>query len=145
MLNVAATTVSRLRDLTTSSLRTGTPSPSLLHLSTYRTALPPSLLFTSFFPHLATRLADGDDTASLRSHARDGSTLDLSNPLATANQLGRRTARSFLFLTSTMSPLGLLRQEIAGRRRALQTARDDLAARIGSLTLEPPAPSATDR
>lgn len=56
-----------------------------------------------------------------------------SGPLLTATRLTRKTARSLFFLT--LSPLALTRQEIAHRRAELRKAKEDLAGRIGELTL----------
>lgn len=116
--------------MTTAALRTSTPSPSLLALSTYRKALPPSLLVTSFFPHLITSASNSDDDGfgEVASASQDS-----SNALSTATRLTRRTAKSLFFLT--VSPLSLTRQEIAQRRSEIRKTREDLASRIGELTL----------
>ncbi|GAA6004988.1 Nca2p [Rhodotorula paludigena] len=141
-VSLATVTATRLRQLTAASLRTSGSSPgerpSLFQLNTWRRALPPSLFLTSVFPHLAGTSglpslaeldkADSDGEVPI---ADPGATSALS--LSSATRLTRQTARSLVFLT--LSPLSLTRQEIAQRREGIRRARDELAQRIGELTL----------
>lgn len=124
MLSLAATSVSRLRAITTSSLHSATPSRSLLSLSTFRHALPPSVLLSSVFPHLASPSAA--PTVSHQLYASDAST-------QTVDKSYYRQTRKIIFLT--LSPLVLTRQEVAKRRADIKTAREGLAEQIGTLTL----------
>ncbi|GAA5922601.1 hypothetical protein JCM3775_005789 [Rhodotorula graminis] len=142
---LSSVTATRLRKLThgdgPADLR-----PSLLDLNTWRRALPPSLFLASVFPHLAQTsglpsLADLDhsdlDPSSSSSSTATAPTLSTSAStslsLSSATRLTRHAARSLVFLT--LSPLALTRQEIAHRRAGIRNARDELALRIGELTL----------
>ncbi|GAA6029442.1 hypothetical protein JCM8097_003681 [Rhodosporidiobolus ruineniae] len=124
--------LSRFHQLTTSTLRS---PPSLFHLETWRLALPPSLFLTSLFPHLSG--TSGLPTLSEINESESGGSELIPSPtsisLASASRLGRRTARSLVFLT--LSPLALTRQEIAHQRKGIKKARDELATKIGELTL----------
>ncbi|GAA6003126.1 hypothetical protein JCM10207_001761 [Rhodosporidiobolus poonsookiae] len=132
---------SRLHQLTRSSFHS---PPSLFHLETWRVALPPSLFLTSLFPHLQ----ESSGLPSLReiNESETGGTVDIPSPtsisLASASRLGRRTARSLVFLT--LSPLALTRQEIAHQRTQIRKTRDELATQIGELTLAASAPVPED-
>lgn len=112
-VSLASTTVSRLREVTTHAL--ASPA-SPFSLSLLRTALPPSLLVTSMFPHLGTTSPLTD--AELSSTRSDRFT---------------KGTRKLLFLT--MSPLVLTRQEVLERRKGIGAQRGDLAERIGRLTM----------
>ncbi|GAA5891078.1 hypothetical protein JCM8208_003155 [Rhodotorula glutinis] len=145
---LSSVTATRLRKLTTATVAPSADNgtdlrPSLLDLNTWRRALPPSLFLASVFPHLAQTsglpsLADLDhsdlDPASSAAPTRSLSTsATASLSLSSASRLTRHAARSLVFLT--LSPLALTRQEIAHRRAAIRNARDELALRIGELTL----------
>jgi len=147
---LSSVTATRLRKLTTASVApthdTDGPDlrPSLLDLNTWRRALPPSLFLASVFPHLAQTsglpsLADLDhsDLDPASSSTAPARSLDTSASaslsLSSATRLTRHAARSLVFLT--LSPLALTRQEIAHRRAGIRNARDELALRIGELTL----------
>ncbi|KAK4705974.1 nuclear control of ATPase protein 2, partial [Phenoliferia sp. Uapishka_3] len=121
-LSLAFTSVSRLRAITTSSLRSSTPSQSLLSISTFRSALPSSVLLASIFPHLAT---------APRSRAASSSASGLGPDLSP--QSVYRQTRKLLFLK--LSPLVLARQEVAKKRADIKSAREVLAMKIGTLTL----------
>ncbi|GAA5911153.1 Nca2p [Sporobolomyces salmoneus] len=138
--SLATITASRLKQLTTSSLTSSSTreKPSLFRLNTWRRALPPSLFLTSVFPHLSGKsglpsLADlsiiGNDDAELDPSTSSTSALSLSS----ATRLGRKTARSLFFLT--LSPLALTRHEIAEKRSKIKKQREELASKIGKLTL----------
>jgi nuclear-control-of-ATPase protein 2 len=133
--------VSRFRQLTTSTIHS---PPSLFHLETWRLALPPSLFLTSLFPHL-TGTSGLPSLSELNESESGGSTLipsPTSVSFASASRLGRRTARSLVFLT--LSPLALTRQEIAHQRKGIKKARDELATKIGELTLAASASSGAE-
>ncbi|BGP45863.1 Nuclear control of ATPase protein 2 [Rhodotorula kratochvilovae] len=133
-VSLGVVTITRLRKLTTSSLRTAADPaerPSLLQLNTWRRALPPSLFLTSVFPHLAG--TSGLPSLAELNSADPSSPAPASLSLSSATRLTRQTARSLVFLT--LSPLALTRQEIAHRREGIRRARDALAVRIGELTL----------
>lgn len=85
------------------------PPARLFSYNVVKRALPPSLLITSLFPHLA---SNSDIT-----HARGLKSVDA------------RTSRSLFFLT--FSPLLLTRQEVELKRKHLRKVRYDLAKRIG--------------
>ncbi|GAA5970327.1 hypothetical protein JCM3765_003045 [Sporobolomyces pararoseus] len=138
--SLATITASRLRQLTASSLSISSTGerPSLFNLNTWRRALPPSLFVTSVFPHLSGKsglpsLADlsiiGNDDSETDISTASASPLSISS----ATRLGRRTARSLFFLT--LSPLALTRHEIAERRSTIKKRREELASKIGELTL----------
>ncbi|GAA6012507.1 hypothetical protein JCM11491_004355 [Sporobolomyces phaffii] len=138
--SLATITASRLKQLTTSSLDlSGTNErPSLFKLKTWQRALPPSLFVTSVFPHLSGKsglpsLADlsvvGNDEVDNEISPTSSASLSLSS----ATRLGRRTARSLFFLT--LSPLALTRHEIAERRTDIKRRREELASKIGEMTL----------
>ncbi|BGP22657.1 nuclear controlof ATPase protein [Rhodotorula toruloides] len=144
--SLANVTLTRLRQLVSGTIRTNDSSPpSLLSLTTWRRALPPSLFLTSVFPHLAggssglpsledlsrAELDTGGPTSPSPSFIATSSSNALS--LSRATKLGRKTARSLLFLT--LSPLSLTRDEVATYRSKVRSERDDLARRIGELTL----------
>ncbi|GAA5822715.1 hypothetical protein JCM11251_004353 [Rhodosporidiobolus azoricus] len=124
--------LSRIQQLSTTTLHS---PPSLFHLETWRLALPPSLFLTSLFPHLST--SSGLPSLAEINQSESGGSEAIPSPtsisLASAGRLGRRTARSLVFLT--LSPLALTRQEIAHQRKGIKKARDELATKIGELTL----------
>ncbi|GAA5967967.1 hypothetical protein JCM11641_003683 [Rhodosporidiobolus odoratus] len=130
--SLASVTASRLSQLTSSTLHS---PPSLFRLETWRLALPPSLFLTSLYPHLSG--TSGLPSLSEINSAEAGGEEDIPSPtsisLASASRLGRRTARSLVFLT--LSPLALTRQEISHQRKGIKKARDELATKIGELTL----------
>lgn len=130
MISLTAATVSRLREITTSALHNAEERPSFLSLSTYRRAVPPSLFLTSIFPHLAAGTEKKEDDFGVTASASDATE---GGPLLTATRLTKRASRSLFFLT--LSPLALTRQEIAHRRADLRKAKEELAVRIGVLTL----------
>ncbi|GAA5890925.1 hypothetical protein JCM5296_001229 [Sporobolomyces johnsonii] len=136
LISLTSVTVSRLHQLTTSSLHISSTAerPSLLHLTTWRRALPPSLFLTSLFPHLSGKsgLPSLSDLSSI-DEDEDSPSAVTSLSLSSATRLGRRTARSLFFLT--LSPLALTRQEIAHRRAEIKKQREELASKIGELTL----------
>ncbi|BGP05872.1 Nuclear control of ATPase protein 2 [Rhodotorula toruloides] len=143
--SLANVTLTRLRQLMSGTLRTtDSAPPSLLDLTTWRRALPPSLFLTSVFPHLAggsiglpsledlsRAELDPEPTSPSPSFAATTSAKSLS--FSHATKLGRKTARSLLFLT--LSPLSLTRDEVATYRTKIRDERDELARRIGELTL----------
>ncbi|GAA93400.1 uncharacterized protein L969DRAFT_96075 [Mixia osmundae IAM 14324] len=86
---------------------------SLLRWETYKEALPPTLLVTSFFPHLVGQ--SGTDQAKM-STAFDPSTV---------------SSRKLLLLT--FSPMQLARQEARRKTKSLKALRSRLEVRIGSL------------
>ncbi|BGP29902.1 Nuclear control of ATPase protein 2 [Rhodotorula toruloides] len=142
--SLANVTLTRLRQLMSGTLRTTDSSPpSLLHMTTWRRALPPSLFLTSVFPHLAggsSGLPSLEDLSRAELDAGPSSpapsfatTSAKSISLSRATKLGRKTARSLLFLT--LSPLSLTRDEVATYRSRIRSERDELARRIGELTL----------
>ncbi|KAL8283259.1 hypothetical protein RQP46_006037 [Phenoliferia psychrophenolica] len=124
VISLLSTSVRRLRAITTSSLHSATPSQSLLSLSTFRHALPPSVLLSTIFPHLAHPAAAQPISHQL--YASDAST-------QTVEKSYYRQTRKVLFLT--LSPLVLTRQEVAKRRADIKAARETLAEQIGTLTL----------
>lgn len=128
-ISLATTTLAQFRQMTTNAIESSTAQPSFLSLSTYRSLLPPPVLLASIFPHLTAKVKDEQELGNL--HAADEATQ--SGPLLTATRLTRKTARSLFFLT--LSPLALTRQEIAHRRSEIRKAKEDLARRIGELTL----------
>ncbi|GAA5927719.1 hypothetical protein JCM1841_006019 [Sporobolomyces salmonicolor] len=136
LISLTSVTVSRLHQLTTSSLHISSAEerPSLLHLTTWRRALPPSLFLASLFPHLSGKsgLPSLSDLSSVDEDEEPPAAVT-SLSLSSATRLGRRTARSLFFLT--LSPLALTRQEIAHRRAEIKKQREELAEKIGELTL----------
>ncbi|SCV66999.1 BQ2448_5645 [Microbotryum intermedium] len=140
LVSLSATLVTRLRDLTTAALNSSRPVPSYLSWSTYRTALPPSLLVTAMFPHLATSTGVPSLTDGLDAFGTDDSILGVTSSsggvsFSHATQLAKKTTRSLFFLT--LSPLTLTRQEISHRRKTIRQTRQGLAISIGELTLAP--------
>ncbi|SCZ95862.1 BZ3500_MvSof-1268-A1-R1_Chr8-1g09844 [Microbotryum saponariae] len=140
LVSLSATLVTRLRDLTTAALHSSRPAPSYLSWSTYRTALPPSLLVTAIFPHLATSTGVASPTDALDPFGTDDSTLAVTSSsggvsFSHATRLAKKTTRSLFFLT--LSPLALTRQEIFHRRKTIRQTRQSLAISIGELTLAP--------
>ncbi|BGP13680.1 hypothetical protein JCM10213_002248 [Rhodosporidiobolus nylandii] len=131
-ISLSSVAISRFHQLASSSLHS---PPSLFRLKTWRLALPPSLFLTSLFPHLSR--TSGLPTLSELNELESGGSEPIPSPtsisLASASRLGRRTARSLVFLT--LSPLALTRQEIAHQRKGLRKARDELATKIGELAL----------
>ncbi|GAA5843721.1 hypothetical protein JCM9279_000118 [Rhodotorula babjevae] len=148
---LSSVTATRLRKLTTATVAPASHDtngadlrPSLLDLNTWRRALPPSLFLASVFPHLAQTSglpsladldhSDLDPSSTSSAPARSlGTGASASLSLSSATRLTRHAARSLVFLT--LSPLALTRQEIAHRRAGIRNARDELALRIGELTL----------
>lgn len=123
MIAVGSLAVSRLRAITTSSLHSATPSQSLFALSTYKTALPHSLILTSIFPHLESNL----NSTPLQEQE------DVSNfSLSTAKRISKKTRKLLLL---PLSPLLLTRQEVMKTRSEIKVLRDQLARKIGTLTL----------
>ncbi|GAA5887811.1 hypothetical protein JCM16303_002338 [Sporobolomyces ruberrimus] len=136
--SLATITASRLKQLTTSSLSSSSERPSLFELNTWRRALPPSLFVTSVFPHLSGKsglpsLADLSNIGNDDTETEISSSSSTSLSLSSATRLGRRTARSLFFLT--LSPLALTRHEIAERRSDIRKRREELASKIGEMTL----------
>ncbi|ORY61909.1 ATP synthase regulation protein NCA2-domain-containing protein [Leucosporidium creatinivorum] len=129
-ISLTAATVSRLREITTAALHNHEERPSFLSLSTYRRAVPPSLFLTSVFPHLAAGTDKVEDDFGAVASTDESSE---AGPLLTASRLTKKATRSLFFLT--LSPLALTRQEIAFRRAEIRKARENLATRIGDLTL----------
>lgn len=120
MLSVGSLAVTRLRAITTSSLHSVIPSQSLFSLSTFRTALPSSVVLAAIFPHLLATL-------------NPGSEVDVSDfSQSTAKRISRRT-KKLLFLP--LSPLMLTRGEVTARRALIKSLRSNLAHQIGSITL----------
>ncbi|GAA5978343.1 hypothetical protein JCM10908_004322 [Rhodotorula pacifica] len=151
-LSLGMVSLTRFKQLALSAKSKGGARPAILSRETWRKAVPPSLFLTAVFPHLSTSsglpsLAELssydtntiDSTAALSSSDyTPRTTTSAAAAAATAApanlaRLGRRTARSLLFLT--LSPLSLTRAEISHKRRALREQRDQLAIRIGELTL----------
>ncbi|GAA5830250.1 hypothetical protein JCM3766R1_002840 [Sporobolomyces carnicolor] len=137
--SLATITASRLKQITAASLVSSAANekPSVFDLKVWRKALPPSLFVTSMFPHLSGKsglpsLAElsviGEDE-----YDNEAEPATSSFSLSSATRLGRRTARSLFFLT--LSPLALTRHEIAERRSAIKGRREDLAHKIGEMTL----------
>ena len=85
------------------------PPARLFSYGVVKRALPPSLLITSLFPHLASN-------TDIR-EAKGSKSVDTG------------TSRSLFFLT--FSPFLLTRQEVEIKRKQLRTVRYDLARRIG--------------
>ncbi|KAM0792493.1 hypothetical protein ACM66B_005165 [Microbotryomycetes sp. NB124-2] len=133
-LSLTFTTVSRLRQLTNAAIHANAETPSFLSFSTYKRALPPSALMTAVFPHLDASAEPDEDELSTRNSADEAAD---SGPLLTATRLTSRRKpakpRSLFFLT--LSPLALTRQEIAHKRAEIRATRQDLATRVGELTL----------
>ncbi|KAK4058676.1 Nuclear control of ATPase protein 2 [Microbotryomycetes sp. JL221] len=134
-ISLTLTTVSRLRQLTNAAIHANQDSPSFLALSTYKTALPPSALLMAAFPHL--NASTEPDEAELMKKSSADEAAD-SGPLLTATRLSLSKSkstkpRSLFFLT--LSPLALTRQEIAHKRAEIRANRQDLATRVGELTL----------
>lgn len=130
-ISLVSVGVKRLREITAASLQSSSPSPSpsLLSLSTFRQAIPPSLLLTSIFPHLASSLHPPPSPSS-ESHPSFATS---SSPSSSSRLLSRQTRRLLLFLT--LSPLFLTRQEIATKRAKINSAREHLARQLGKITL----------
>ncbi|KDE06683.1 hypothetical protein MVLG_03029 [Microbotryum lychnidis-dioicae p1A1 Lamole] len=139
LVSLSMTLVTRLRDLTTTALHSSRPAPSYLSWSTYRDALPPSLLVTAIFPHLATSTGVASPTDVLDPFENDDSTLAVTSSggvsFSHATRLAKKTTRSLFFLT--LSPLALTKQEIFHRRKTIRQTRQSLAISIGELTLAP--------
>ncbi|KAM0756588.1 NCA2-domain-containing protein [Meredithblackwellia eburnea MCA 4105] len=135
-VSVASVAVTRLRAITTSSLHSSTPSRSLLSINTFRHALPPNVILGAAFPHLAPNTSSFNTASTNTVDADTASLLSLDTisggPAPSVDKLYRRT-RKLLFMT--LSPLVLGRQEIAQRRKDIKSARDDLAEKLGTLTL----------
>ncbi|KAK4053096.1 Nuclear control of ATPase protein 2 [Microbotryomycetes sp. JL201] len=133
-LSLTFTTISRLRQLTNAAIHANADTPSFLSFSTYRRALPPSALMTAVFPHLDASAEPDENELSTRNSADEAAD---SGPLLTATRLTARRKsakpRSLFFLT--LSPLALTRQEIAHKRAEIRATRQDLATRVGELTL----------
>ncbi|GAA5878484.1 hypothetical protein JCM3774_006416 [Rhodotorula dairenensis] len=149
-LALGTVSLARFKQLASAAQSKGGERPAILSRETWRRAVPPSLFLTAVFPHLSTTngfpfhsmgTIDSDESVHVgSSDPRPSSSAATAAARATvvdapANlaRLGRRTARSLLFLT--LSPLSLTRAEIAHKRRALREERDRLATKIGELTL----------